>query len=91
MGVNTHATAATGTLASGQRLIFLTGTGTYEMPEAKTNYAGFVLTVYNKGGTSTLAPLSTDQYNGGVAAVTLTNAAVVSLITDGTTNWYKAA
>lgn len=90
LGVNTQATAATGTLASGQRLIFLTGTGTYELPEAKTNYAGFALTILNKGGTCTLAPITGDAYQTSTSTnITLTALQSCTVITDGTTNWYK--
>lgn len=89
--VNTQGTATPGTLTNGQRLVFLTGTGTYSLPEAKANFAGFAMSIYNKGGTNTLVPLGTDAYNGGVAAITLANAASIMIITDSTTNWYRGA
>lgn len=87
-------TATSGTLTNGLRLILLNPatTGTYSLPEASANYAGFQCTIKNlASGATTLTPLASDQYDKGVAAITLAQFAVVNLITDSTTNWFKAS
>ncbi len=87
-------TATSGTLTNGQRLILLNpaSTGTYSLPEASANYAGFQCTIKSlASGSITLTPLATDQYDNGIAAITLAQFAVVNIITDSTTHWYKAS
>ncbi len=84
-------TATSGTLTNGQRLILLNpaSTGTYSLPEASANYPGFATTIKNlASGSTTLTPLGTDSY-ADAAAITLAQFAVVTLITDATTHWYK--
>ena len=85
-------TATSGTLTNGQTLILLNpaSTGTYSLPEASANYAGFRTAIKSlASGNVTLTPLSSDQYDNGIAAITLTQYQFVNIATDSTTHWYK--
>src|ERR1700722_1058683 len=90
--VTATTTATSGTLTNGIRFQLLNPatTGTYSLPEASANTAG--TQVWYKSlasGSITLTPLATDQYDKGVAAITLAQYGVINLLTDGTTNWFK--
>lgn len=84
-------TATSGTLTNGQRLILINPatTGTYSMPDASANLAGFETTLKNiASGSVTLTPLASNGY-ADAAAVTLAQFAAVTLLANGTTTWYK--
>ena len=88
----TNTTVPTQTLANGYRLTLLNfaQTGTASLPEASKNLAGVVQSFTNLNSTTvTLAPLASDNYNGGVAAITLTQYSSISITSDGSTHWYK--
>ena len=90
----TNTIVPTQTLAQAYRytLLNFAQTGTASLPEASQNMAGAVLTFMNLNATTvTLAPLSTDNYNGGVAAITLAQYAAISITSDGLTHWYKVS
>lgn len=90
----TNTIVPTQTLATGIRytLLNFAQTGTASLPEASGNMAGSVLTFMNLNATTcTLTPLSTDNYNGGVAAITLAQYAAISITSDASTHWYKVS
>lgn len=82
----------TQTLANGIRSTVLNfaQTGSCYLPEASQNLAGAPISIANINATTvTLIPLTTDTYNGGVAAITLTQYSSVQIASDGSTHWYK--
>lgn len=85
-------TATSGTLSAANRYLLLNpaSTGTYSLPESGGLANGTAIT-FNSNGTCTLTPLGTDNYQYGVAAITLAAGAVATIVTDGSTHWYKAA
>ena len=86
-------TATSGTLTGGYSLTLLNPatTGTYSLPDASLNTAGFVVRFKNiASGSVTLTPLGSNGY-ADAAAITLAQYGVVNLGSVGTTNWYKAA
>lgn len=87
-------TATSGTLTNGYKLTLLNpaSTGTYSLPEASANYAGWTASFVNIASSNiTLTPLASDGYMAGVAAITLATKTSIMLTTDSSTNWYKAA
>lgn len=87
-------TATTGTFAANTRLQLLNAAaGTYSLPNVLSYPAGAQLTVYNVANVNaTLTPLAANNYQStSVAAITLTQAQVVTLISGGGTTWYKVA
>ncbi len=85
-------TQTAGTLSPLYRLTILNpaSTGTYSLPEANSVVAGGIITFKNiASGSITLTPLTTDQLDGGVTAVTLAQYTASNLIANGT-NWYRA-
>lgn len=86
-------TATSGTLTNYQSYIFLNpaSTGTYSLPAAEANFAGFRMTIKNlASGSTTLTPLGSNNY-ADAAAITLAQFGVVNLVSAGSTSWYKAA
>ena len=86
-------TQTAGTLSNLYRVTILNPatTGTYSLPAAQTPAAGTFLTFKNvASGSVTLTPLATNGYID-AAAITLTQYQVVTLVSAGTTNWYKGA
>lgn len=84
-------TATSGTLTNGQRLILLNPatTGTYSIPDASANLAGFELTIKNiASGSTTLTPLASNNY-ADAAAITLAQFASVTLLSNAGTTWYR--
>ncbi len=85
-------TQTVGTLSPMYRLTVLNpaSTGTYSLPEASSVVAGGIISFKNiASGSITLTPLGTDQLDGGVAAVTLSQYTCSNLIANGTA-WYRA-
>lgn len=85
-------TQTAGTLSPLYRLTVLNPatTGTYSLPEASSVVAGGMISFKSiASGSITLTPLSTDQLDGGVAAVTLAQYNTSNLIANGTA-WYRA-
>lgn len=86
-------TQTVGTLSPLYRLTVLNpaSTGTYSLPEASSVVAGGILTFKNiASGSITLTPLTTDQLDGGVTAVTLATQYTASNLIANGTQWYRA-
>lgn len=84
-------TATSGTLTNGERLILLNPatTGTYSLPDASANLAGFEMTIKNlASGSTTLTPLASNNY-ADAAAITLAQFGAVTLLSNNGTTWYK--
>jgi hypothetical protein len=85
-------TQTVGTLSPLYRLTVLNpaSASTYSLPEANSVVAGGILSFKSiASGSITLTPLTTDQLDGGVAAVTLAQYSTSNLIAGGSTNWYR--
>jgi hypothetical protein len=88
-------TATSGTLAANTRLLLLNAAAgpTLSLPNALSFAPASFVTIINIANNSaTLTPLAANQYQGGsVAAITLAQYAISNIVTDGTSNWYKAS
>lgn len=88
----TTTTQTAGTLSPLYRLTVLNPatTGTYSLPEANSVVAGGIISFKSiASGSITLTPLTTDQLDGGVTAITLAQYTTSNLIANGTA-WYRA-
>lgn len=88
----TVTTQTAGTLSPLYRLTVLNPatTGTYSLPEANSVVPGGILSFKNiASGSITLTPLTTDQLDGGVTAITLAQYTCSNLVANGTA-WYRA-
>ena len=84
-------TATSGTLTNGFRLTLINPatTGTYSLPDVSATLAGYEATFKNiASGSVTLTPLGSNGY-ADAAAITLAQFAAVTLLSNGTTIWYK--
>jgi hypothetical protein len=86
-------TATTGTLANGYRVILLNAASgpTLSLPNAASHAATWELTIKNIANNSaTITAVAANNYID-AAAITLAQNAVVTLISNGGTTWYKKA
>lgn len=89
--ITTTTTATSGTLTGGYRLTLLNPatTGTYSLPDASANLAGYEATFKSlASGSITLTPIASNGY-ADAAAITLAQFASVTLLANGSTTWFR--
>lgn len=94
-GINAGAVSsitAAAALSVGLGKVLLSGTaGTYTLAPALSHSPGFTVMIKNmSSGSQTLTPATGEAY-ADAAAITLAQFAVINLMSNGGTTWYKAA